>query len=104
MAEANIEDVSSMSTEMLLDYLQDQGISGTDLEKIQGMHSYTMLENRSYFTINSIDFVFVEGGYNGKTILLLAEDNNERLYKLKLTDSSTAVLEDLLEVSVVVVL
>ena len=38
MAEANIEDVSSMSTEMLLEYLQDQGISGTDLEKIQGMH------------------------------------------------------------------
>ena len=52
-----------------------------------------------YGTKVNLKLFCVEGGYNEKTILLLAEDNNERLYQLKLTDSSTAVMEDLLEVS-----
>ena len=47
MAEYNFEDMSSMTTEELFKYLQDQEILATDLEKIKGLLGDTLLRNKS---------------------------------------------------------
>ncbi len=84
--------LTSMTNEELVAYLQNQGIEGNDLTKIKSKFC-------EEFSLNSqLYSSLVETSYNGKTIILLAKNNNERLYKLQLSDSSTAVMEDLLEV------
>lgn len=84
----------SMKVEDLCIYLEQQGLEGEDLQKIRG--KLELMQNQ----LAGCNNIPTDAGYNGRSILHLANKNYEGLYKLKMKEASVLVLQTLLEVSV----